>query len=257
MWHLLGLRPVRQTKIAPLQILHFLHNNLVYTSMIVPQLIHRICSIFYRPKTCQRSVYHHHVSVCLSQVGVLLKWLNVGSYKQCHTIAQGFWFSNAEDLYKTQMGSSPTKVPNAGGVRQKVTGQLADTPTRGLNCQLAEWTTRGLVNLRTRQLAYWTSRGLDNSQMPLATLRAQFSFFWRHLRDRELSSPRVDQSARCPVCELAYPRVVQLPIKIGNFRETTHYNYNSKSSTVASAVNLVQSQVYHTQHSPLFAACFP
>jgi len=29
------------------------------------------------------------VSVRLSQVGVLLKWLNVGSYKQCHMIAQG------------------------------------------------------------------------------------------------------------------------------------------------------------------------
>jgi len=41
-----------------------------------------------------------------------------------------------------------------------VTGQLADTPTRGL------------VNSRTRQLAYWTSRGLDNSRMPPATLRA-------------------------------------------------------------------------------------
>ena len=29
------------------------------------------------------------VSVCLSQVGVLLKRLNVGSHKQHHTIAQG------------------------------------------------------------------------------------------------------------------------------------------------------------------------
>ena len=29
------------------------------------------------------------LSVCLSQVGVLLKWLNVGLHKQCHTIAQG------------------------------------------------------------------------------------------------------------------------------------------------------------------------
>ena len=48
---------------------------------------------------------------------------------------------------------------------QMVTGQLADTPTRGLP-------TRGLVNSRTRQLAYWTSRGLDNSRMPSATLRA-------------------------------------------------------------------------------------
>jgi len=40
--------------------------------------------------------------------------------------------------------------------------------------------------------------------------------FWQHLRDRELSSLRVDQSARCPVrelaiLELAYLRVVQLP----------------------------------------------
>jgi len=30
------------------------------------------------------------LSVCLSQVGVLLKWLNVGSRKQRHEIAQGF-----------------------------------------------------------------------------------------------------------------------------------------------------------------------
>jgi len=31
---------------------------------------------------------------------------------------------------------------------------------------------------------------------------------------REFSSPRVDQSARCPVRELAYPRVVQLPLRV-------------------------------------------
>jgi len=53
--------------------------------------------------------------VRLSQVGVLLKWLNVGSRKQHHTIAQGFWLSDAENLGKTQMGSPPTKAPNAGG----------------------------------------------------------------------------------------------------------------------------------------------
>ena len=40
---------------------------------------------------------------------------------------------------------------------------------------------------------------------------------------RELSSPRVDQSARCPVRELAirelaYPRVVQLPLPIYAYR---------------------------------------
>ena len=29
------------------------------------------------------------VCLCLSQVGVLLKWLNIGTRKQRHTIAQG------------------------------------------------------------------------------------------------------------------------------------------------------------------------
>ena len=48
--------------------------------------------------------------------------------------------------------------------------------------------TRGYANSRTGHLAYWTSCGLDNSRMPPATLRASFSFFWRHLRDCELSS---------------------------------------------------------------------
>jgi len=83
--------------------------------------------------------------------------------------------------------------------------QLAD-------CQLVDWTSRRLVNSRTRQLAYWTTRGCHPRLCVL-------SFpFWRHLRDRELSSPRLDQSARCPVRELAirdlaYPRVVQLPLE--------------------------------------------
>jgi len=39
--------------------------------------------------------------------------------------------------------------------------------------------------------------------MPSATLRALFSFFWRHLRDRELSSPRVVQSASWRIRELS------------------------------------------------------
>jgi len=41
-----------------------------------------------------------YVCVCVrpSQVGVLLKRLNIGSYKQHHTIAQGLWFSDAKDL---------------------------------------------------------------------------------------------------------------------------------------------------------------
>jgi len=47
----------------------------------------------------------------------------------------------------------------------RVTGQLADMPTRGLP-------TCGLDIMRTRQLADWTSHGLDTSQMPPATLHA-------------------------------------------------------------------------------------
>jgi len=30
------------------------------------------------------------LSVCLSQLSVLLKWLNVGSYKQCHTDSDSY-----------------------------------------------------------------------------------------------------------------------------------------------------------------------
>ena len=44
-------------------------------------------------------------SVCPSQVGVLLKRLNVGSHKQHHTIAQGLSFSEAKDLREIRPGS--------------------------------------------------------------------------------------------------------------------------------------------------------
>jgi len=57
-----------------------------------------------------------HVSLCLSQVGVLLKRLNGGSRKQCHTIAQAFKFFDAEDLGKIKTVSLPTKMRNADGV---------------------------------------------------------------------------------------------------------------------------------------------
>ena len=36
--------------------------------------------------------------ICLSQVGVLLKWINIASRKQNRTIAQGIYFSDAKDL---------------------------------------------------------------------------------------------------------------------------------------------------------------
>jgi len=63
-----------------------------------------------------------------------------------------------------------------------VTGQLADTPTRGLP-------TRGLDDSRIGHLADWSTRGCNRRLCVL-------SFpVWRHLRDHELSSTRLVQSA--------------------------------------------------------------
>jgi len=44
-------------------------------------------------------------------------------------------------------------------------------------------------------------------------------------------------------------------VEIGDFRQITRYN--SKTSTVASVVNLVQAQVYHTERPPLSVARLP
>jgi len=73
---------------------------------------------FYRAMLCIRCSCHGPVSVCLLQVGVLLKRLNVGSQKQHHTIAQGLQFSDAKDLREIRPGSPPTRAPNACGVGQ-------------------------------------------------------------------------------------------------------------------------------------------
>jgi len=54
------------------------------------------------------------LSVCLSQVGVLLKRLNTGLHKQHHTIAQGYYFSDAKDRSEIPPGSAHTGTPNAG-----------------------------------------------------------------------------------------------------------------------------------------------
>ena len=74
-------------------------------------------------KTCTLAIAGvscHRMSVCpyvcLLQVGVLLKQLNIGSRKQRHMIAQRVQFSDAENRDKTQTGSCPTEAPNAGGV---------------------------------------------------------------------------------------------------------------------------------------------
>jgi len=54
------------------------------------------------------------VCVCPSQVGVLLKRLNVGSHKQ----HQGLYFSDAKHLREIRPGSPPTGAPNPSGVGQ-------------------------------------------------------------------------------------------------------------------------------------------
>jgi len=64
------------------------------------------------------------VCLCLSQVGVLLKRLNIRSHKQHNTIVQGLYFSVAKDLREIRPGSPPTGAPNAGGVGQN---RLRDT----------------------------------------------------------------------------------------------------------------------------------
>ena len=58
---------------------------------------------------------HGPVSVRLSQVGVLLKRLNVGSQKQHRTTAQGFFFSGAKDVRDIRPGLLHTRLPNIGG----------------------------------------------------------------------------------------------------------------------------------------------
>ena len=86
-----------------------------FTSFVV------ICR-FYRAQLCIRGTCHRPVSVCPSvcpsQVGVLLKRINIGSQKQHLTIAQGLQFSDAKDLSEIRPGSPPTGAPNAGGVSQ-------------------------------------------------------------------------------------------------------------------------------------------
>ena len=56
------------------------------------------------------------LSVCLSQVGVLQRWLNLSSHKQCCTRAQGLCFSEAKNLGEIPMGSSPMGALNTGRV---------------------------------------------------------------------------------------------------------------------------------------------
>ena len=65
---------------------------------------------------CWRSICCRHVSVRLSQAGIVSKRLNAESRKQRHAIAQGLQFSDARDLREIRPGSPHRGAPNAGGV---------------------------------------------------------------------------------------------------------------------------------------------
>jgi len=56
------------------------------------------------------------LSVSLSQAGIVSKWLHIVSRKQCHTIAQGLYFSDAKNIAEIRTRSPPTGASNAGGV---------------------------------------------------------------------------------------------------------------------------------------------
>jgi len=75
-----------------------------------------------------------------------------------------------------------------------VTGQLTDTPTRGLP-------TRRLDISRTGQLADWTTRDLADAAKRTTTKHAKSPMASARCPVRESSRPRVGVSASCPVTD--------------------------------------------------------
>ena len=87
---------------------------------------------FYRAMLCIRGTSHGpvSVSVCLSQVGVLLKRLNVGSHKQHHTIARDSSFLLPKISAKFDRGH-PLRKMQVGWVKigdfPQTTGYISKT----------------------------------------------------------------------------------------------------------------------------------
>ena len=63
--------------------------------------------VFYHTMLHWHGICFHRVFTCLSlsQTGVVQKWLKIGSHNQCHTITQGFKFSDVTDLIDISMAS--------------------------------------------------------------------------------------------------------------------------------------------------------
>jgi len=66
--------------------------------------------------------------VCLSQVGVLLKWINTGSQTKAHDSAQGLLVSGAKDLWNS---TGVTPYTQAGWVEighfRQIAGYISKT----------------------------------------------------------------------------------------------------------------------------------
>jgi len=53
-------------------------------------------------------------TVCVSHIGVVLKWLNIGLCKQRCTIAQGLYFSDAKYCCEIRPELTPNSVAHCG-----------------------------------------------------------------------------------------------------------------------------------------------
>ena len=85
----------------------------------------------------------------------------------------------------------------------------------------------------------------ETAKRSITQLPRDASFWCRKSRQNSSGSPQAPTEA---------PNAGGV-VKIGDVRQITRYN--SKTSTVASVVNLIRSQVYHTERPPLFAARLP
>jgi len=54
--------------------------------------------------SCRRESVRPSVSVRPSNAGIVSKWLNLGSHKQCHRIARGLQYSDAKGLDEIRTG---------------------------------------------------------------------------------------------------------------------------------------------------------
>jgi len=66
---------------------------------------HEFGDLVFTARCYESAVLAMALAVRPSQVGVRLRWLNVGSHKQHNTLAQGIQFSDAKDLREIRPGS--------------------------------------------------------------------------------------------------------------------------------------------------------